>query len=133
MRGLARSSSRCGGDNVNETEYFLSINLLTSAVALVATTVPNIGWALAKVIPSFKALKNSEYADFLRHEAYDALSHGLAQVEALACLRCVDEGPRGAHFASMAELRNAALLRLAVSYAAASGLVAPLLTNFMIQ
>ena len=55
-----------------------------------------------ELVPTFMAIKGARN-DFLRRQALDALSFGVAQKEALACLYLIEEGPHEAHYTSMGE------------------------------
>ena len=89
---------------MNDIELYMSIQLATALLALFAGLIPHVGWAIRKLVPTFMALKGASGNDFLRRQALDALSFGVAQKEALACLYLIEEGPHEAHYTSMGEL-----------------------------
>ena len=117
---------------MNDVELYMSIQLATALLALFAGLIPHVGWAIRKLIPTFVALQGASGNEFLRAQALDALSYGIAQKEALACLYLVDEGPHEAHYTTMGELANAALIRFIASFLVAKGLLVPALSTWLL-
>jgi hypothetical protein len=117
---------------LNDIELYMSIQLATALLAIFAGLVPHVGWAIRKLIPTFVALQATSDNTFLRTQALDALSFGIAQKEALACLYLIEEGPQEAHYTSMGELANAALIRFIASFLVAKGLLVPALTTWLL-
>jgi hypothetical protein len=117
---------------MNDVELYMSIQLATALLALFAGLIPHVGWAIRKLVPTFVALHGASGNEFLRAQALDALSYGIAQKEALACLYLVDEGPHEAHYTSMGELANAALIRFIASFLVAKGLLVPALSTWLL-
>jgi hypothetical protein len=121
-----------GGIGLNDVELYMSIQLATALLAIFAGLIPHVGWAIRKLIPTFVALQATSDNTFLRTQALDALSFGIAQKEALACLYLIEEGPQEAHYTSMGELANAALIRFIASFLVAKGLLMPALTTWLL-
>jgi hypothetical protein len=117
---------------MNDVELYMSIQLATALIAIFAGLIPNVGWAIRKFIPTFVALQTASKNEFLRRQAIDALAFGIAQKEALACLYLIEEGPKEAHYTSLTELANAALIRFLASFLVAKGLLVPALTTWIL-
>ncbi len=117
---------------MNDLELYMSLQLATALLALVAGLIPHVGWAIRKLVPTFVALKASAGNEFLRTQALDALSFGVAEKEALTCLYLIQEGPQEAHYTSMGELANAAMIRFIASFLVAKGLLVPALTTWLL-
>ena len=66
---------------LNDIELYMSIQLATALLAIFAGPIPHVGWAIRKLIPTFVALKATSDNSFLRTQALDALSFGIADHE----------------------------------------------------
>ena len=129
--GLSREALH-GGVELNDLELYMSLQLATAMLALFAGLIPHVGWAIRKLVPTFVALKAGSGNDFLRKQAMDTLSFGVAQSEALACLYLIEKGPDEAHYTSMGELANAALIRFIASFLVAKGLLVPAFSTWLL-